>query len=686
MTRALALLLAAACGTPARPVKPPRPVPVDAAVAIDAAAIGAPVVHTSPERPMIEAPHGGAITILAVTSDGKAAITCDDLGGIRLWPTLDGTREPRVVDLQAPRELAIGRHGDGFAVALLDSVGGLVIATLDADGRTLQHVSVAGDPAFVGVAMTERGPIAWRTDQAIVQLALDGLTSSKLVPEPSQRFASVAVSFGPGGEHVIAVIDAVDGNGATLKTRARWIQLGSALTWGAWVDAPGLGPAVALSPSGKRLAVIVHPIGTAAIGQVLVVETATGKLISNLGSRPASVVGFFDDDHLAFGAGGGVTSVDIVASAVPPDALAKLEPTPLVHDTTIAFASGLVLVAHDGELQLSTPTETHWLGYELESPAVAASAPHGGLVIGLNETFALLDPTLHAVASPDVLVAKDSRVAELHWLGADDWLVESSAQNDGATALSLIDIAARKVNVLRGGVPVVQLMLYEPSTNLVTLSLGEAPTIDRYNAKTHKLDHLATLPKPNGFEQRELAPVAPALADGAQLVSIQMRDRMTLRWIHDLGALDSGPNITVDGSLAGVDPAGHVFIWQTTQTGLELTVYSAGKRTGTLPTDGMVALWPDPAGARVAVTSQSEVTLLGLDGVKKWTIPVQSTTEALWLDDGALALISAAGLARIDPASGAITASRCGWRFALATKPHPPAPRIEPVCVQQLER
>jgi len=42
--------------------------------------------------------------------------------------------------------------------------------------------------------------------------------------------------------------------------------------------------------------------------------------------------------------------------------------------------------------------------------------------------------------------------------------------------------------------------------------------------------------------------------------------------------------------------------------------------------------------------------------------------------------VTAAGIARLDPATGAITAARCGWQFSLAPQPHPPTPKLEPVC------
>ena len=105
--------------------------------------------------------------------------------------------------------------------------------------------------------------------------------------------------------------------------------------------------------------------------------------------------------------------------------------------------------------------------------------------------------------------------------------------------------------------------------------------------------------------------------------------------------------------LAGSRSAGHVFVGGATDANLELVVHSAGKRTGTLPADGMVSM-ADPGGSRVVETGGANVTLIGIDGTKKWTIPVQSATKH-WLDDGGLALVSAAA-SRLDPATGAITA------------------------------
>src|SRR6187455_2402309 len=119
MNRVAVLALAAACGTHAPPVELPAPRPVtrapDAAVAQTLPA--APLVRTDGAGGGAEAPTGGTIAALAVTPDGTAEVTADELGGVRLWPALDGSREPRVVVVPEPHALAIGTRQGGFTIA-----------------------------------------------------------------------------------------------------------------------------------------------------------------------------------------------------------------------------------------------------------------------------------------------------------------------------------------------------------------------------------------------------------------------------------------------------------------------------------------------------------------------------------------------------------------------------------------
>jgi hypothetical protein len=95
MRRLAVLALAVACGTPPSPVAPlvtpiaPPAPPLPAA----------PIVRSDAAAGGIEAPHAGPIVLVAATPDGTAALSSDVSGGVRLWPAVDGSQEPRVVAL-----------------------------------------------------------------------------------------------------------------------------------------------------------------------------------------------------------------------------------------------------------------------------------------------------------------------------------------------------------------------------------------------------------------------------------------------------------------------------------------------------------------------------------------------------------------------------------------------------------
>ena len=113
----------------APPIPPPAPTPAP------------------PPPPPVTAPHGSEIIALATTVDGGAVVSADRLGGIRLWTALDGTREPVVIRGTAPRELALWRDSDGFAVATLDAAGGVQVIRTTATGSVRGRATVSGGAA-----------------------------------------------------------------------------------------------------------------------------------------------------------------------------------------------------------------------------------------------------------------------------------------------------------------------------------------------------------------------------------------------------------------------------------------------------------------------------------------------------------------------------------------------------------
>ena len=668
-----ALVLVVACSSPARPPDPARPHAGTPAEAPAATADPAPIPTLHPRREVAEAPHGGSIVTLALSPDGHTALSADELGGIRLWPAIDGTREPVIVEMPVPKQLAVGKRADGYLAASLDEVGGLYIARLDAAGRQLSHTVAGVDPAFTGMAMTGTGLLlAWRADQTLLLLDVDGATRHRLTTEPRQRIVSIAVR----GNRALAVL-AREGD----KRQARWLELAPRLAWGAWIELEGELPGAvdaALSPSGKRMAVLIRNERVVSAH----VFDLTGKrkvIASGTFSGTNADVGFIDDDHVALGGFEGISWIDLTVAKPTVTPLAPLA-RGVRTQAVLATADGHAVSAANGELTISTPLLTYYLGYDTVSPRIAEVAPDGQLLIGVGENMVLLDRELRA--TPTAFAKTSPVVTELRWLGGEDWLVQSTTPGDSTMQIAVMN--ATGSHVVRKGFRDAQILQYEPTTQLATMSFGATSEVARFDRKGRSLERLASVAKASPYDQVLLVPVAPSLARGTQVVQVTMREKSVVKWIRDPRALDRpSATVTVDGPFAGADSAGNVYMWRNTPGGaLELVIYTDGKPVRTLPSTGPVAVWPEPSGKRYVEVAQSTVTLYDATGTQLWVQQLATSQEALWLTDGSIAITSAGGIARLDPATGAVAAARCGWRFGLSTKPHPPTPRVEPLCSQ----
>lgn len=668
--RRVVVLSLVACASTSRPAESPPSESVPEPEARPAPSLAPrPVVHAL--REAREAPHGAAIQVLALSADGRIALTADELGGVRLWPTLDGTREPRIVEMPRPIQLAVGRRDGGYIAAGRDEAGGVYIAKLDDEVRQIAHVTLPAEPAVSWIGITERGLLAWRSDQRLVLIDADGAVLDELATEPRQSIVAIAVS----GTRAVVLLDRSEGGRA-----ARWLAIGPTLEWGAWLalDEPLLGDvALALAPNGKRLAALVleHDRATASV-----LELATGKRIGggDVTTRNATI-GFVDDDRVAFGGLDGMWWIDLTSPDGKPTGHV---PMPVRPQPTLGTGAGHAVLAHHGELALHTlGNDPKYLGYDTITPRIAEVGPDGRVLIGQRDRIVLLDRELRAEATPFSSIG--GRFVQLRWLGGSRWLLERSSVQDDKIEIDLLELGAAP-RTLRSGTAEVQLLSYEPSTELVTLSFGASPQVARFDRAANALRTVATAAKRGVYEEVLFVPVSPELAGGIQLVQIRLRERMTIDWLRDPSALGKPTaSVTVEGSVAGADAAGHVYVWQVGQDGkLELALYKDGQPLRTLPNRGPGALWPEPRGRGYVEVTASSVARYDIDGAQKWQQTFSTSLEALWLTDGALAITSGAGIARLDGDTGAVTAVRCGWHFGLSTTPHGTPPRTEPLCAQ----
>jgi hypothetical protein len=667
------LVVLVACGGSAKaPVV--QPVVVAAKKAMPVAALppapaGSQMVGHPQTREKIEAPHGGSISLIAETSDGTAAVTADDLGGMRLWTALDGTREPLVVDVAMPHDLAIARHPDGFFVATLDSANNLSLFVLDDRGRTLRHAAISSDAGFVGIEMTDVGVLAWARDQTVALYDLEGVQVARLGTEPGQRIVNIAAN----GTKAIAVVDADDGT----KTLVHELSLPK-LAWGPALDVGGdvLAP-IAITRSGKRIA-----LETAT--QLRVLEA--GKPIFTQPVQNAVEIGFGDENRLALGIGNGVTWLDLAQ---------KAEPAPIGSQATqkalFATGDGMAMTALGGELMVAKPNDPQYLGYAIESPQVATSGPSGNLVVGVGSDFAQLDSSLAMIANaPTPKSPPTTSISELQWIGGADYIASVASPNgtNDVMVLSSDGRDAQSLDPPKATSRTVRPVRYEPSTHLITISFGDVPAIERWNPDKRRAEKIAAIPHGTVFQQRELVPVAPTLSHGAEIVEVALDEKTKVSWTDaTTKKVIAAMPIT---SFVTADAAGHVYAWMVDPTVQQLVLNvldsgsgsGTGKTLGTLPHDGTVTLWPDPKGTRVLEIGTAGAALYRIDGTLVWKLALVGASEAVWSGDDAIAIVTASGIARVEAATGNVTAARCGWRFGLSPQAHPQPVRIEPVCTQ----
>ncbi len=648
-----------------------EPVPLDAA---------APVTLITPSQPKtrIESPHGGAITDLAVTSDGTAAITSDDLGGHRLWPTLDGQLEPRVTELPAPSQLAIARDPKGFLIALIDEAGGLVLQLVDRDGLLLQRASLGIEPPWKGLAMTDRGPLAWRADQRIVRLTAAGAVIAHLASEPGQRVLHVAVPAIPGADRAIAVIEG--STDTTTWRRARFLIIGDKLAWGAWIPAGDeTGTNLAVSPDLKRFAYVRTPKPGAS--QIVTFDVATGKEVGTETAFNVTAIEMPDADHVVYSAANGQTMwTDVGASTTK-----RNRPVILNQPTTpgvLASGGGKTFNANGSEIAISSAQSSQYLGYGLQASQVVAAGDAGQLAITWGDRVALLNDHLTAQQLP--LVPANHTVNGLRWLTGGEWLVQAVKLDNATTTLTIVDVDQHQRTDVRTNQPAGQLT-YDPSSKLVGVSFGVNPEVYRHLPGKLRLESVASFPKPPPYDRVGIYPVSPQLAGGTQVVVSHVKDTASVRWVPDARALDKGVAMTIEGAVAAVDATGKVYAWINDGKGtLELAMLRDGKRLGALAVErGSRGVWPDAKGERVLVTHNTGLTMYDADGKSVWTRPIAGITHAVWLSDGAIAAVTGQGVVRLAAPTGATTAMRCGWLFELSTTPHAPRSRVEPMCTKR---
>ncbi|MFN0249192.1 MAG: hypothetical protein ACKV2T_20075 [Kofleriaceae bacterium] len=544
-----------------------------------------------------------SIELLAVTEDGSAAITSDVGHSVRLWPTLDGKREPLVVSLTAPSSLAIARDGDAFVVGTVDAIGQLQIVTLTNTAEVTRRLDVALSRPVVAIHATTSGFVALRDDRVVTILDLAGAVQAELASDPGEYVASIAVQ----GDRALAFVESED------VVRGRWIDLASA-TWGSSTVALPFrtGDGIALSPDLERVA------GLRKRGVAIVVATlSSGKVVATYGdiSTDTRVIGF--------------RGRSLVIGSVERTWLAD-DPQSDLFSMPFAFARGKLLGGHGSSIAVYASDATTYVGYRM-SLVTQMHATQSGFSASDGASVVALDRQFRTRAAFDV-AHTSPHLTQITLVDGEHALGTSYQQNRGLYLISTTQKTTTLVATL------VHTFELEPTTRLLRYHREGYDYLARFDPKT-----AAFGPAVEFAKSVTLVLLDPTHANGDEVAVISPR---SIYSSHDV----------VYGRLEG-----DVFV-KTREKTIEPSEawIEEGNDLRTLVRKDLIRT-TSPDGAHTATMRNGRLELR--EGkTTRWRVPSSGVHGVVWSSNGDLAAYGN-GIAKIDLATGALLDRQCGAWF-----------------------
>lgn len=658
-------LVLAACGTESAPAPVPTPPAAPA--------------KPAPPPPPLTAAHGADIAALGTTADGLAVATADRLGGIRLWPVLDGTREPVVIQGTPPRALALIRDGDGFAIGMLDAAGGVRVVRTTAAGAVRDRVTPRGEVPATAIAASAERLLILRADQTVELIDAGGALVSRLLPEPGTRIAQLVARSG----RVLALV------GDDKQLHGRWIVVDHGARWGA--DTPNFPFPIrnaVLSPSGARLAATrprsLHPaLIDLAHGTASKLPLCVDRRWPHEGGDDA-----IDDRELLSSDNAplplGFLTDDVVACAVMtqliwwnadgtqhPSSAGSLP----VATLPLAMTDGGVVVGAGPSLGFAVPDTHRFLGYGVHD-LTGLRVTQSGALVGASDQQLLLDPEPgHALGKRARFELARNRSEWFDVVPVDERYAIVTLQRrsldrratafqlgvfDGLTATvrQLLPYSARDRDVS-----------YDPTTRLVATSDGAMALLLRYDPIAHVLGEPVRIG--SAISPGKLVALDPRRSGG--VVALEIAETPDGLLVGELTQADLRPGTTVQpattyrvpGALRAVDRAGHLYTHRPFDRD-DVVVYARDQPVARLPAVGELTLRPSADGSRIAAFASPRLVLLSGDGEVRWDSAQWSGADVDWTASGDLVVQFPTGVARVDLETGELAERRCGWDFGLA--------------------
>ncbi|PRQ07992.1 hypothetical protein ENSA7_22760 [Enhygromyxa salina] len=651
---------------------------------------GDPIVFAS-----VGVPHGAAITMVAVDPLGGAAITRDATGGVRLWPALDGSREPLIVPIQDPRSMAVASDGaGGWTLALLDAAGGGRIVGVDKAGKMQPLASLTPTDPITEIVVMPGGKqlVAVGGDHVLRLLDHHGTELARL-DQPSLRPAALRIApHAEGGPQVIALtageFDRAEGRFAVELlplsiTDGKLALAGPRQT--IHLDSPPTSDNPSVSPDGRAAVFIQRQRLGGATWTVIAIQLEDGRQVSVNSQIPNGVqprFGLLPRGRVLLDDGTGLGRVvDLQDRNVE---LVALRSTPTINHLAATFVAGLRVAPASNWLavhQLDTD-DLAYLGYEQISVTDAALSPSA-----LTVAWALTDrvaveqtrqgdrvvveiPRTRGLGQRFIEFLDEERLVMLDWAGGAQVVRWRDGEIISAADLgNNIQLAELGRNGEGDGVMFVRTNLWQ-NPSVVELTDG------RFGGRylTHASANLAGLLAPRG---------EPLDSWGAWTIdgSGKLRN-FTLAELRP--GLDTEAALATGEALSFGVPeqfsvgADETVYWVRT-TGSRPTLHIERGETSEelqLPAGFVTMMVPSRDGRRIAIVQQRDpgqvITVYDASSLQPaWAQPIPAINGMSWSDASEALAIPATlgGGVVLDASDGTPLTARCGLAFEVRRTP-----------------
>lgn len=683
----LAVLLCGAACRPDPSTNPSDNDPNKANTGTDDPSVSTPDTTKQVELHRAGAGHTANIDLVAVSADGKAAVTRDQIGGVRLWPSLDGEVEPIPIPERGAQAISVESRKGGHIVGIVDAAGGGKIFSVGDDGK----VEVTGEmPPFQPLFELHALPggnrlLALYKDHSVVLVDHKG---KQIAKAEERRFRPTSLALGQDGKSFVAVLKQASGNSAELQ-RMQIAKKGDVVTIER-VGSPTLvnsttqliSSTLVISPDGKRAAWTARPSGAAWEIEVgdLTSDAAPSKFTVQIPTHLTPNLGFVGEDKILASGNDGTLSwlYDLTRESTHPR---TASPQDFVNQGRASMVRGGTQVSGHGtwlfvhEVQRRKHRFLGYRAFQTQSVALSPSGEHvawsyvGGPVFveplsgSGNATQLNLDPMLA------VFRVRFFDDAHLITVGSSGALQLIEWRTGEVVAESGINGAIRNVH-------------FEPTRGLLL--------VERHNNDA-RLFELSAKGFSDPYVIADQAFRTGLLAKGidgndkAVMWSLDSSNRMRLYTMKHLRSdlsregTEALGKALPSGSVAplAIDQAGRRYGVRWNGSRMELFVQTGEKvQTAVAPAGDVNQIVPSPDGRRFLAIHQrgNNASLSAHDSKTLEELWNYSTgvfnNEVVWSRDGRYVGIAAnTGAAVLDGDTGESVRQRCGLQFGAMHSP-----------------